>query len=95
MYLSRNVIQSILVKIGVDYDFLFISGEENVTKRTGKLFSNVLKKLKIDSPQIVHIGDDSNNDIAMPKVYGIVSLERIMNEKSQWNTLYQSYIVIR
>lgn len=81
MYLSRNVIQSILVKIGVDYDFLFISGEENVTKRTGKLFSNVLKKLKIDSPQIVHIGDDSNNDIAMPKVYGIVSLERIMNEK--------------
>lgn len=43
MYLSRNVIQSILVKIGVDYDFLFISGEENVTKRTGKLFPMCLK----------------------------------------------------
>ena len=48
MYLPRSVINSILMKIGVEYDYLFISGEEGVTKRSGMLFQVVLSKLEIN-----------------------------------------------
>lgn len=81
MYLSRNTIQAILSKLDIDYDYLFVSGEEGVTKRTGKLFSAVLRKLNIQPSQMIHIGDDFNNDIAMPRTKGIASLERLVDEK--------------
>ena len=79
MYLSRSVLNKVLKKIGVDYDFLFISGEEGHTKRSGILFDIILKKLAISSSQIIHIGDDFNNDISMPQTRGISSLLRIKN----------------
>lgn len=79
MYLPREVFEKILDKIGVAYDYLFISGEEGVTKRSGKLFPVVLKKLGISASDIAHIGDDLNNDIAMPAKYGIAAFERIQN----------------
>lgn len=79
MYLSRSVIDKILKKIGVGYDYLFISGEEGYTKRSGILFDIVLKKLAISPSEIIHIGDDPNNDIKMPQIRGISSLLRITN----------------
>ena len=98
MYLPRNVFERILEKIDVKYDYLFISGEEGVTKRSGELFPVVLTKLGINASQIVHIGDDPNNDIAMPKKYGISSYERIQNKtvelpySSKSNDIYSSHI---
>ena len=80
MYLSRKVLNAILSKIGVDYDYLYISGEEGVTKRTSELFAVVLKKMNIKPTQIIHIGDDLNNDINMPKMKGIASLLRLSDE---------------
>ena len=80
MYLPRRVLNTILAKIGVDYDYLYISGEEGVTKRTSELFAVVLRKLNIKPTQLIHIGDDLNNDINMPQIKGIASLLRLSNE---------------
>lgn len=46
MYLPRFVFEKIMKKINVEYDYMFISGEEGETKRTGKLFPIVLKNYK-------------------------------------------------
>ncbi len=79
MYLPRFVFEKIMKKINVEYDYMFISGEEGETKRTGKLFPIVLKKLQIHPSELIHIGDDYNNDIQKPQEYGIKSLERIQS----------------
>lgn len=80
MYLPRIVFETIMRQINVKYDFLFISSEEGVTKRSGQLFQVVLNKLKIKNTEIIHIGDDLNNDILQPQKLGIASLERIQNK---------------
>lgn len=67
MYLPRIYFLTVFKKFGISFDYLFISGEEGVTKRTGKLFQVVLDKLKISPSKIVHIGDDLNNDIEQPE----------------------------
>lgn len=79
MYLPRRVISSILEKVGVVYDALFISGEEGVTKRSGKLYNIVMKRLGIKPTDLLHFGDDANNDIAQPKRLGIMVMERVQN----------------
>lgn len=80
MYLPRNILEKILMKIGVSYDSLFISNEEGVTKRSGELFAVVLKKMGISGSELAHIGDDLNNDIAQPQKYGIAAFMRMQNE---------------
>ena len=77
MYLDRDTINAILSKINVFYDKLFISNEAGETKRTGKLFEIVLNDLNIKPQELIHIGDDANNDILMPKSVGIKAIERI------------------
>lgn len=78
MYLPRIYFLTVFKKLGISFDYLFISGEEGVTKRTGKLFQVVLDKLQISSSKIVHIGDDLNNDIEQPQKYGIKAYERLL-----------------
>lgn len=78
MYLPRIYFLTVFKKFGISFDYLFISGEEGVTKRTGKLFQVVLDKLKISPSKIVHIGDDLNNDIEQPEKYGIKAYERLL-----------------
>lgn len=82
MYLPRDTIEKILCKIGVKYERLFISSEEGVTKRTGDLFKVVLSNLGICPGDIIHIGDDLNNDIEQPRSYGIKSLLRLMDDNA-------------
>ncbi len=77
MYLTSDVFDEIFNKIGITYDYLFISGEVKKTKRQGNLFAYLLNKLNIESSQIAHIGDDIHSDISMPRKYGICSLERL------------------
>ena len=77
MYHCRDTLNAILKKIGVIYDRLFISCEEGVTKRSGELFKVVLRDLDISAEQIIHTGDDPNNDILMPKSIGIKAFERV------------------
>lgn len=78
MYLPRFYFLRVFQKLGITFDYLFISGEEGVTKRSGKLFQVVFDKLQILPSQIVHIGDDLNNDIEQPRKYGIKAYKRLL-----------------
>ena len=80
MYLTSDVFDDIFNKLGIAYDYLFISGEVKSTKREGSIFPYLLSQLNIDSTQIVHIGDNAHSDLMMPQKYGICSFERIKME---------------
>ncbi len=62
MYLPRECIESIIKKIKVECDEIFISSEIGETKSSGELFDFVVEKLKIDRADIVHIGDNVKSD---------------------------------
>lgn len=79
MYLPRLVFERIFKKLDIEYDFMFISSEEGVTKHSGLLYPLVLQRLCIDANQIIHIGDNEFSDIIQPMKYGIMSIERIQN----------------
>ena len=79
MYLPHETIYRILSKIGVSFHHLFISGEEGVTKQSGKLFPVILNKLNIKADDLIHIGDDDNNDIAQPEKIGIKAAKRLVS----------------
>ena len=80
MYLDRDTIEKILFNIGVEYDRLFISSEEEKTKLSGELYDVVLNELKIQSCHICHIGDNPKTDINSPQKYGIQSFERLIKQ---------------
>lgn len=72
MYLNRETIEKMLANIGVkDNYILFLSSEEGTTKKSGKLFPRVLDLLKINSSEIIHIGDNEYTDIKMAEQIGI------------------------
>lgn len=80
MYLTSDVFKDIFKKIGIAYDYLFISGEIRKTKWQGKIFPYLLSQLNIDCSQIVHVGDNTHSDILMPRKYDIHSLVRLQKE---------------
>lgn len=75
MYLDRATIESILNKAGYKgYKKLYLSSELRLTKASGDLFKTVIKDLKTDGTNIIHIGDTWVNDIIRPKTYGIETM---------------------
>lgn len=80
MYLTSDVFKDIFFKIGIAYDYLFISGEIRKTKWQGTIFPYLLNQLNIDCSQIVHVGDNTRSDILMPRKYDIHSMVRLQKE---------------
>ncbi len=75
MYLSHGVLEQVLQKCGVThYSDLYISSEENCSKRTGELFRTICKREKCDADMILHIGDNIISDFLVPKSIGINTL---------------------
>lgn len=80
MYLSKDTILEMLKKCGISDEYIddiFISGEIGFSKRSGKLFDYIIKKLNISSDMICHIGDNKVSDIKIPQKMGISSFLRI------------------
>ncbi len=72
MYLPKKFIEKVLKKKGFNgYDELYISGDLNATKRTGKLFNIILQAYKESPSNVLHIGDNSHSDYEMPKTLKI------------------------
>ena len=64
MYLPEECIKEMLEKCGYeDYEKIFVSAEYGLLKQTGKLYDEVLEQLKIESGQMLHIGDNEVSDI--------------------------------
>lgn len=68
MYLPRNIIKKILQLNGFkDFDNIYISSEQKVSKYTGNLFKCVIEEQKSDPSKILHIGDNIRSDVEIPK----------------------------
>lgn len=73
IYLNEKVIEDILKKNNIKYNYLYVSSSVKYTKSSGELFKYVLNDLKIDPNQIIHIGDNLKSDYLNPRKYGINS----------------------
>lgn len=82
MYLPRSFFEQLLKKLNIEVERIIISSEEGETKRTGKLYPILLKNLNIRADQVLHIGDNINNDIIQAKKNGINAVERWHNLQS-------------
>ena len=97
MYLPKDIILSLLKQSGYPIDYnLFLSVEEDASKKEGKLFDIILKKLKISPNELLHIGDNPNNDYKIPngkgiKTFRILSPSQIMKKNPSWKQLIDNY----
>lgn len=77
MYLSSNILRELLILCGYNLDNIkvFSSGEEGVSKHSGKLYSLVKRELDIkDDQKWLHIGDNIHSDIENAQKFGIKTL---------------------
>ena len=74
-YLPKNVIIQILDKNGLkkyfDDDGIYVSSEEGVTKKSGKLFHKIIEKDRYNVAKWVHFGDAIRSDIIIPGKIGL------------------------
>lgn len=97
MYLPRNAILSLLKNNGYPCNYqLFLSVDEDASKKEGKLFDIVLDKLKISPNELLHIGDNKNNDHNVPnskgiKTFRILSPIQSMKKNPSWKYLLENY----
>ncbi len=75
MYYSRDVISRILKNAGylIEDDSIYVSSEFKTTKKTGKLFQDVISNIGVFPRDVLHIGDDLISDYLMAKKVGINS----------------------
>ena len=85
MYLSKEMITKIFNNLGIleYFDDIFISCEYLKNKKSGELYSIVLKKLKATPEECIMIGDNEHSDFTMPKEQGMsaIHLDRSKNYK--------------
>ena len=75
MYLSKDVIENILNKNGINnYEYIFVSSEIKLNKHNGTIYPYVLRKLNIKKNQIIHIGDSKRADYIMAIKNGIKAI---------------------
>jgi FMN phosphatase YigB (HAD superfamily) len=72
-YLPAEFIHSELLRHGLaaEGDGLYASSAVGVTKRTGALYSAVLKSEKIAAVELLHHGDNPHSDVDVPRRFGI------------------------
>lgn len=72
MYLDEDTIRAILSKCGyAENEKLYLSSSYRMTKHQGDLYRAVLKDLKVDAANVLHIGDNLQNDVTNAQKYGI------------------------
>ena len=84
MYLPKEVIEYILKNNGYkNYNKLYISSNEGMTKKTGNLFRKIIDDNSIKPKMLLHIGDSPLQDYIVPKVNGIKSFLIKRNIKNE------------
>ena len=74
MYLPIDIIEELLKRHGISgYKKIYLSCNEKKSKKNGEIFEYILKKEKICSNDIVHIGDNFVSDYLKPRKEGIKS----------------------
>ena len=68
MYLNDAELEKILNKSGIKgYERIFVSSELRVNKKKGQLFDYILKSLKLNNTDVIHIGDNAWGDYVIPE----------------------------
>lgn len=82
MYLSKEMITEIFnnLEIMEYFDDVFISCEYLKNKKSGELYSIVLKKLKAKPEECIMIGDNEHSDFTMPKEKGMSAIHLDRNK---------------
>ena len=89
MYLSADILKKILSKCGYrGYEFVFVSSDEGVTKRSGRLFKEVMNKYSIEPGKLLHIGDHPISDNDVPKRMGLQTF--LYKKRSKESAFYKS-----
>lgn len=73
MYMSSNDIISLLKKLKVDtsiFDLILSSSDISISKASGRIFSEVERRLELSNKSFVHVGDSLNGDYKRPKENG-------------------------
>ena len=75
MYLPLNVIKNILFNAEIKkFDYIFLSNEIKMNKRTGEIYNYILNFLNINHHQILHIGDSLRGDYLLSRYNKIKSI---------------------
>ena len=90
MYLTRDVIESVLEKSGYSgYERLFISNEEKARKDRGDLWDIVINKYK--GRKILHIGDNVVSDVKNVNLKGGRSIRLYSSEDLFFHNRYMKF----
>lgn len=74
MYLPKNVISGILEQNGIsEYHKLYVSSECQKAKYTGSLYKEILEETNVSPSSWLHIGDNWDSDVAIPRSMGITA----------------------
>lgn len=74
MYFGADFFESALKKFNLNSVPLFISADQNATKRdTGEIFDKITENLNIQAGEILHIGDNQTADVLRPSEKGILT----------------------
>ncbi|HAP79069.1 MAG TPA: hypothetical protein DCQ78_02620 [Ruminococcus sp.] len=74
-YLTEEIIEKILKKCGITgYRMIFLSDKTGLSKQNGDIYQHVLKRLKLNSGQLLHIGSNVQADLEAPINQGITAL---------------------
>lgn len=94
MYLSTNDIFSLLKSFSLHKYFKtgFTSGDQLLTKRSGRLYQFLLKELKVPPNQVIHIGDHLVSDYRTPNSLGIRAF-LFLNLKQKFRIQRQRYFL--
>lgn len=108
-YCEKQIVEEWLKNLKVLdlFDEIFISCDFCLSKRTGKLYKLLLKKLSLDKKNIMMIGDNSFSDIFRARMKGFKAIkikkEKLKNEKDlkiklkkgfyypEFNKIFQEY----
>lgn len=75
MYLKKETIARILEKNGYrEYEEIFVSSEYEKLKATGGLFRQIVRILRIDMEDMIHIGDNPASDVKVPESLGMTTV---------------------
>lgn len=74
-YLTDDIIEKILKKCNITgYRMIFLSNKTGLNKSGGDIYPHILKRLKIHSRDMFHIGSNLQADVESPINQGIMSL---------------------
>ena len=72
MYLKKETIEAILQKNDyTGYDELFLSSDIKLSKASGHLYEEIIRRMQCAPADILHIGDNYHGDYKMPSRLGI------------------------